>query len=181
MSGSNPVRIVGPVDKAGGGLIVSDARHAKAHEGEVFVSSYKSPDASLIADNASLDVLIIPDASHEVVMAYRLSSTGAYELAFYEDTTISSNGTELPARNRSRPKAVAIAATAKAYHTPTVTVVGQLLLNEVVSGVLGGPNVSPITADNEWILKASVPYLIRIINRSGSAQSMSIVISWYEE
>lgn len=181
MSVSSPVRITTPVDEAGGGVITSNALHAKAHRGEIFTSSYKNPDASLIADNANFDLLIVPNATNEVVMAYRVSSTGAYEIAIYESTTVSDNGTSLPARNRSRPKAVAISSTAQVYHTPTVTNVGQLLLNEVGSGVLGGPNVSPLTADNEWILKASVTYLIRVINRSGSAQSISALLNWFEE
>jgi hypothetical protein len=181
MNTSSPVRITDPVDEAGGGIITSNALHAKAHKGEIFTSSYKNPDASLIADNANLDLLLVPNATNEVVLAYRVSSTGAYEIAFYEDVTVSDNGTPLPARNRSRPKSVAISSTAQVYHTPTVTNAGQLLLNEVGSGVLGGPNISPPAADNEWILKASIPYLIRIINRSGSAQSMSTIVNWFEE
>lgn len=175
MKRSDPIRIVQPTD-VDGRVIFSDADHAKIHLGELFTSSYKNPDASPVADNANFDVLIITPADLSVNMTYEVTATGAYELAIYEDTTVTDNGTLLSRMNRNRILSHKKAKTL-VYHTPTVTNVGLLLLNEASNGLLGGVN----RGEKEWILKPSTRYLVRLINRAGSAQSMSTIVSWYEE
>ncbi|GAH00929.1 unnamed protein product, partial [marine sediment metagenome] len=33
----------------------------------------------------------------------------------------------------------------------------------------------------EWIFKVNTNYLVRLTNRSGSAQKMGVLAQWYEE
>lgn len=172
MTPSNPVRIEKPKGEHGG-VAMATRLQALIDVGRVFISSYKNPDASQIADNDNLDVLFVTgDKPAEVYI--KLSATGAFEYALYEDTTVSDNGTTLARRNRNRNHA-SIAPTVSTYHTPTVTNVGNLLDNELLAGILGGA-----ASGEHWDLKPSTNYLIRIINRAGSAQSMSIAATWID-
>lgn len=172
---SSPVRIVEPITPLGDGIVFANPSYAKIFQAKLFTASYKNPDAAPIADNANLDVLLVTPPINTATIDYRVSSTSAFELTIYEDTVTTNDGTPLPRRNRSRPLA-RNRAEALTYHTPTITNVGTLLLNEV-SGILGGP----IREEDRWVLKPNSKYLIRMINRSGAAQSMSITVNWFEE
>jgi hypothetical protein len=78
-----------------------DYPHHKVHEGDTWESSYKSPDASPIADNASLDILIVVGAER-AHFTFEGACGGDAELLLYEGTTASANGTRLADANMNR-------------------------------------------------------------------------------
>lgn len=150
-----------------------DWLHQKVHEGELFTASYKTPDGAPVADNASLDILIRTGTAAPHI-EFTVSCAQAYEAILYESTTVTDNGTQLSERNRNRRSNKT--SVVDAFHTPTVTATGNLILHELASGILGGVSRS----EEEWILKPNTNYLLRLTNRAGSAQPMSAKVDWYE-
>lgn len=160
-------------------LVVMDVVHWRIHQGQMFLASYKSPDASPIADDASISMLLVTDGG-EPHLVFDVEAGGDCEIQFYEDTTTSNDGTALAEVQMNRNSAKV--ATLTATHTPTVSGAGTLLMTQFQPGGIagqstGGGGFSP----REWILKGSTKYLIIATNRAGTAQPMSISAQWYEE
>jgi len=167
-------------DDVTGTLATIDLVHHEVHEGETFQSSYKSPDDGAIADNASLDMLLVTGASKYAHLTFSIAAGGDCEVLFYESTVTSNDGTALAENNMKRYSTET--ATVVATYTPTVSNVGTLLHNSLQPGGRGPQSPGGTSrAETEWILKTSTKYLIRATNRAGSAQPMSIVAQWYEE
>lgn len=169
------------IDDITNSLQMIDVVHHEIHEGETYQASYKSPDASNIADNGTIDILVKTGAKY-CHLAFEIAAGGDAEILLYEDTTTSNDGTPLVEHNMNR--GIADSATAAAFHTPTVTDVGTLLENRFVPGGAGGNSQGgsgTIRPGTEWILNINKNYLVRGINRAGTAQPMSNIVQWYEE
>jgi len=166
-------------DDITGALSTIDTVHYEVHEGETFQSSYKSPDDGAIADNASLDMLLVTGANY-AHLTFSVAAGGDCEVLFYESTVTSNDGTALAENNMQRYSTNT--ATVTATYTPTVSNVGTLLHNSLQPGGRG-PQAPGGTsrAETEWVLKTGTKYLIRATNRAGTAQPVSIVAQWYEE
>lgn len=169
------------VDEITGAIAVIDTVHHEIHEGEMVVVSYKSPNASPIADDATISFLIQTKAktAHIVI---RLSFGGDCEIEIYEDTVFTGGtGTAMTVFNKNTNKA-----TPSGYSTVrrdvTVTNVGTLKYNFFFPGGTGGnaQGISESTRD-EWLLKPNTNFLIRGTNRAGNVQPGSLAIEWYEE
>lgn len=166
-------------DEITGALVTIPVVHHEVHEGETFTSSYKSADGAPVADNGTVDLLLQTGAKY-AHLVFGVACGGDLEIALYEGTTVSNLGTPLAENNMKRYSAKT--ATVAVTHSPTVTLVGTLLLNRFVPGGTGPQAVGSTSRENtEWVLKASTIYLIRGINRAGNAQPMSTVAQWYEE
>lgn len=184
-----PVLLVNPaggqellVDDITGALATISTPHHEVHEGETFQSSYKSPDANPIADDASIDILLQTGGTEYGHLTFDIASGGTAEILLYEDTIVNNVGTALAENNMKRYSANV--ATTTATHTPTVANVGTLLHNSLLPGGAGpGQNRTggTVRVDTEWPLRLNTNYLIRGINRAGNAQPMSNVVQWYEE
>lgn len=157
-----------------------DVTHSKVHVGHLFHVSYKTPDASPIADNTSLVVLLATGARYcHIVFGGSLG--GEAEAALYEGATVSNNGTVLSIHNMNRATGV-MTPSATAYHTPTVSAYGIRLYNAMLPGGTGAQTRvgGSLRSGSEWILKANTSYLAIMTNRSGTAQQASIAAEWYE-
>jgi hypothetical protein len=148
--------------------------HERVHTGNAFIASYKTPDASPLADNETVEFLVITGdkLSH---LSFQTGGNNDLELIFFEGTTVSNNGTSMAAvglnRNRSLPSNPQI------WRDPTITADGNQLMTEFTSWSTG----LPLPRDNvEWILAKNTSYLIRVINRAGANQPVSLVTSWYQ-
>jgi hypothetical protein len=156
-----------------------DYPHHKVHEGDTWESSYKSPDASPIADNANLDILIVVGAER-AHFTFEGACGGDAELLLYEAATASANGTRLADANMNRN--ALNGPTTATYHSPTVTAAGNQLRNTFLPGGTRQQATGGTTrTGTEWILRTNTTYLLRLTNRAGSAQPASLAVQWYEK
>lgn len=167
------------IDEVVGAVPVNDIAHVHIHEGHTAVVSYKSPDASPIADNETINFLIqTQDKSAHLVT--RLSFGGDCEIEIYEGTAFT-GGTNMTVIAKNRYKNLP-----PNYSTVkrdvTITNAGLLLFNFFFAGGSGGnaQGVSEQTRD-EWDLAPNTNYMVRATNRAGNAQAGSFAIEWYEE
>ncbi len=149
--------------------------NALIHVGEVFQASFKFPEGSTIADDASIEVLIQVGATsaHMKILA---EAVGTMEFSLFENTTISDAGTlvAMPNLNRTAGQVPTTTIT----HTPTVTADGARLFNRYMGltqlmGTLHEPA--------KWILAANTIYLLRLTNRGGAViDTAAMALEWYE-
>lgn len=105
--------------------------------------------------------------------------TGDTDLAFFEDTTISDDGSSENVINMNRDSAKL--SNTFVFQAPTVTGVGTELFNVSFPGGEKKDSTSGSGGTQlGWILKPSSNYLIRITNQSGNAQTISALINIVE-
>ncbi len=166
-------------DQITGAVVTIPVVHHEIHEGETFSASYKSADGAPIADDAPIEILLQTGLKY-AHLVFSVAAGGDAEIAFYEGTTVSDVGTALTENNMKRYSVNA--ATVTATYMPTITADGTLLLNIFLPGGTGPQALGAVARENtEWILTPSTLYLVRGINRAGTAQPMSNVVQWYEE
>lgn len=183
---TNPVYLIDEsgdiarVDSIVHALQVIDVEHHEIHEGSAFLSSYRTPDASPVANDESLDILLITGNTQTHLVA-KAAAGGDAEFTIYEAPAISANGTALAEINRNRMSTRV--SKNQTFHTPTVVSVGTELLAEFLPGGSGFFNTPGASEGGryEFILKSNTVYLFRLTNRAGSAQTMSETLDWYEE
>ena len=173
-------RLVDLVEDLTGAMVGIDYAHHEIHEGSTFFVSYKSPDASPIADNASISFIITTHNKYAHLLA-RGSCGGDMEGLFYEGTTVTAGtGTAMTEFNKNR--ASTKVATVGGRRDMTVDTLGTLIENEFVPGGTGPQAVGGASSQRaEWVLALNTVYLVRITNRAGNAQPMSLALEWYEE
>ena len=178
--GSKTVSLAG--DDIWKAAVVITTAHLAVHKGLLFGVGVKSPDASPIADNATLD-LLISVGDNELHLDGVVAVGGAAEVFFYEDTTVvggTAFGTPITPQNRKRTSANVLLSTF--YHTPSVSDVGNELTNPFVPGGTGGTKAGgTIRNGAEWELAPNRIYLLRVYNRSGGAVPIGIGLEVYEE
>ena len=177
-AGGVPVALFGGDEITGAQVTISTVHH-EVHEGETFQTSYKTPDASSLADDADISFLLITTDKF-AHLTWEGAAGGDAEIAFYEDTQYSAAGADLPEWNMKRTSTNT--ASVVASLGPTIMNVGALLRNNLLPGGTGG-NAPGGTAraDTEWILQPNSIYMLRLINRAGNQQPASLTAQWYEE
>jgi len=166
-------------DETTNALAIIPVVHHEVHEGKTFQTSYKTPDASPLADDAALNFLLITGSlfSH---LTFAGAAGGDAEILLYEDTQYSASGAALPEWNMKRTSSSGT--TLVMSLGPTITNVGTLLHNCFLPGGTGGNAPGGIVReDTEWILRPNSVYMVRLINRAGNAQPASLVAQWYEK
>jgi hypothetical protein len=168
--------MIGRSDDLTGAMLTIAFEHERVHSGKTFQTHYKSPDASPIADNAAVNILI---KTTTIPIHFMFSATGGgnLEILFFENTTVTGDGQGLSVIGMNRFRSLAPKTTA--FFNPTITNDGDTLFNGFDSrGVgLATPEARQGT---EWILKTNTNYLIRIINRAGGARDIAVVAQWYQ-
>jgi len=166
------------VDQYSGAVGVIEQEHLKIHEGKGYTVGARF---TIGNGGGTYDFLGIVPAGvypHFRTMAVSLDD-GPFDIDFYEAATVSANGTAVTANNNNRNSTNT--PDLDIYDSPTVTTVGNLLEPVLVPSVnkIGALGVG---ASNEWILKESTIYLIRVTNNtSGSGTSRgSANMFWYE-
>lgn len=113
---------------------------------------------------------------------YRIFADGApVEIEFYENATVSANGSALPAYNRNRNSAITSATSI--YSGPTVTGAGtKLFTSRVVGSGVGANATGEVEGiEVEWILNPAYKYLLKITNNSGGNVNLVYQFFWYED
>lgn len=173
-----PKTVIG--DEIAQALVAISFPHHEVHEGSTYKACYKSPEGGDIADNGEINFLMVVGVLLYPHLTFSVSAGGDAELFFYENTTFSDSGNVVARPNMKRTSSRQ--ANMRTYHTPTIIGPGIELCNIFIPG---GSGIAAIGAaqreSTEWILQRDTPYLLRLINRAGSAQPMGIVAQWYEE
>ena len=169
---SNDDRTPADVDPINEAIVVQDEIHTNIHRGVFFSASRY---VAALSDASTVEVLIQVSASQSAHVRFG----GAVEV--FEDTTFSSEGTTVTARNRNRFSANT--ADTVITHTPTLTLDGTSLDDPAL--IPGGTHVnfSPggqSRSFEEWILSTSKNYLVRLTNTSGNTTPVSVVLDLYE-
>lgn len=168
--------MIGRTDNTSGAWITIRLGHMHVHDGRMFEVSYKTPDASPLADNAALDFLFRSNTAH-CHFSFGPIAANPVEVIFYESPTITNVGTSLSVVGLNRIRSVPPAAVA--YHTPTVGAVGNQL--QIDLSVWGLAALTPAFPEVPWVLRLNTDYLVRVINRAGSAQDIGMIMQWFEE
>ena len=171
------VSVAYPIDEIGNAVVLIGYPHHKVHDGDMFqVSHYDNA----VADDANVTFLMRVGAK-EAHVTFAGSVGGDAEALLFEKPALSDDGTPLAVwcMNRGANKIPSVSV----FLTPTATNDGAQMH---VSFVPGGthPVQAPggsARADTEWIFSPNTDYLVRIINRAGSEQEISLVVQWYDD
>ena len=171
------VSVAYPIDEIANAVVLIGYPHHKVHDGDMFQVSYYD---NAVADDANVTFLVRVGAK-PAHMTFAGSVGGDAEALMYENPAISNIGTSLAewCMNRVANKIPETTV----FHTPTATNDGAEMHASFVPGG-AHPTQAPggsARAGTEWILAPDTDYLIRIINRAGSEQEISLVVQWYED
>lgn len=163
------------MQRAGNGLIVYEVLHAKTHNGDAYSFHTLATD---VANNGSIDIVILPSVNIHLVFASAVTASSRgflYESITYDDQT----GTSLTSYNRDRVFGTDDGV-ATLLQGPDITDTGTELSADLIPGGEKNKSIGSTTGSfPEWILKADVPYLIRITNVSGANEDISISGHFY--
>lgn len=157
-----------------GAIVVVNNDTRLIHQGKGFVHH----NLHAVAAGATFDHLIVTPADKDIHMRQWSvqASGGPFSILVYENTTTSNNGTVEPVGNLNRQSTET--AHFSLYHTPTVTSVGSLILQDQVNGTNKvGEDASGTL---EWVLKKSTKYLFRVISSSVGSENVVFQMFWYE-
>jgi hypothetical protein len=156
--------------------------HRLTHDGMVFHSSAK---VTGLADAGVYDLLVaVPAGAFPHFQRLQVTAgRGDIDLNVYEDTTTSADGTTVPVFNVNRNSARTPSSVVT--HTPTVTGVGTLIHTQWIQPTATGVGQSPAgivgeTNGEEWVLKPSTKYLVRLTNNSGATIDFRYEMLFYE-
>lgn len=174
---SMPVHLTEIEAGQSGGLTVITYPHHELHEGQMFSYSYRSPDATPIADNGTI-IVALTTGSNQLHLVWFASAGGDMELEILEGATIA-DGSVVSAPNHNRNSAKL--APAVVTLNPTVSADGTRLDHAYIPGGTGG-NAGGGSANrsNEWVLLPGTTYALRATNRAGSNKPMGVYLSFYE-
>ena len=171
---------LGETDEVTGAAVVISIPHHEVHEGEMFEISYKSAEGGDIADNGTIAFLLRTGAKYDHLV-FGGNAGGDAEVEFLEAVGVVAEGTAMAEQNMNRTSVRTAVTTA--FRDPTIAG-GTLLFNVLIPGGTGGNSAGgsgAVRVGTEWILAANQDYAIRLTNRAGNAQPMSLAAQWYEE
>lgn len=162
-------------------LTTIDEEHRLVHDGMVFDCDHEGS----VANGASLDLhLKVPAGCYPHLRHLSFAvDDGPCRFYLYEAPTITVDGTELTPANHNRNSTNT--AQVQIFHTPTVTAVGTKLHARYVPDMGGvGANLTGIVGNaqsaQEFVLKPSTSYLLRLTNNTGATITVAGECLWYE-
>ena len=157
------------------GLLITNIGHAILRAGRSFRACYNTPDATPIADDASLDIWVSVPAGLTPHVVWRFWSQGLSQGYVYESPTVTDEGTIITPINLNRSSAIDPTVVVK--HTPTVTLVGTVLYG---GDWYGGTFTQEALQDVQGMqLAAGTTYLFRQTARADNL-AMGFNINWNE-
>ena len=160
---------------------VVDHEHRMIHDGFAFHITHR---VASLANGAALEGLISVPADSFPHLTGMLFTFGAgdVDIETFEGTTTSADGTAVTTFNRNRNSSITPAISV--FHTPTITADGTQIHDRLVpptgNGVGNREGVVSPNLGEEWILKPSTKYLVRVTNNSGGAIKLTMEMLWYE-
>jgi len=155
-------------------ICVLDIAHHEIHQGDFFTTDYTKDTSS--GGTANI-LLVVPTATEEVHIIYRVNTELEAEITMYEGSTVTGSPTELVIYNKNRNSIQT--SRCRAYADANVTVNGTLLRTVHIGTQTAGTKVGGETREtDEWILKPG-NYIFKVTNATTSANQVSIILNWY--
>ena len=156
-----------------------DTDHGSIHEGKFYENSVQTT----LTAGGTYDIAFTTPA--DLYMHYRpakiVCSADKLTIGFYEDCSVV-GGATLTAYNHRR--ATTAAATMIFVTSASITAIGTSIHKSYIGGGtgVGGSRVGAETGQkNEWVLKQTTNYCLRLSNASSSSNIVNINNIWYEE
>lgn len=165
------------LDQVVNAQVTVDMLHHQIHLGHLYEASALDTN---VADAGTFEVLVQTGLASPHLRG-QFAAAGSARIQIYEGSAFSDAGTPVAAVNRNRNSANTAEATVT--HTPTISDDGDLLLDDLLPGglgVLGRSIGSSLSTFEEFVLKPSENYLLRLTNISGTASPVSISLAFYE-
>jgi len=157
-------------------LINIDIVHSKIHQGVSFSTGDLTAGVNIALPKRYL--IITPNTSARAHMVFTVETEPGAKFEFFEDTTVTLNGTALSLINYKRDSV--ITPVLQIFKDPTVTVDGtQILLWQSGTTTAGGKVGGRVQHDDEFILKQNAKYQILITPLSNNTV-VFIHFDWYE-
>jgi hypothetical protein len=159
------------------GLINVDVNHARMHEGRAFFAWYAKMDASKLANDASINIVMAaaPGITPHITVGYVCG--GDCEFYMYEGTT-TTGGTEFTPINRNRTSSTA--SQIAMVTNPTINTLGTLLDEQAAPSGGGPKSGGAASAGLEYVLAPLTNYHFRLTNVSGQPKIAVLTLEWYE-
>ena len=159
-----------------------DIAQVRLIEGHAFSLGYVRTFADPLPAGQSIDIaLAFPSGMNPIISISGLSAGNAIG-SLYEGSVVS-GGTPLTIIQRNR--ASTIASQGVAIVNPTITSLGTLILQEILTGGVGKKGAGGEAGGDNLILKGLTTYLFRLTNADssgggGSSHAAEIILSWNE-
>jgi hypothetical protein len=156
----------------------TDVVHHRIQQGTFFTVSVGN---LALANDVSLDCLVLtPPDPPEIHFRPLVKTGGDSEMNLFEDTIVSDNGIPTLGVNQNRKSS--LVTSVAIFSGPTITDDGELLTQEFIPGGTGGGTSQGGEGGFyvEFILKPSSLYLMRLTNRAGTTQPVSMILQYYE-
>lgn len=164
--------LVPHLDSATGDWITVSVEHSEIHEGDL----YSYSDVFDIPNSGNRTILFItPPGPQLLHLFFEMDAEAEGEMTFYEDTTYSSNGTQVTPINRNRISTNV--ADSLMYVAPVITSTGTLLRQRHWGS--GKATGGATEMFGEFILRPSTNYMLRIVNFTTSPNHCSTEVTWY--
>ena len=156
-------------------LVTIPHTHHVVHDGRSFQVWYWEED---IADDGVIEILLrtSSDPAHAI---YDVGAGGDAVASLIENPTVNAAGTALTEYNLNRTSTAT--ANTTTFHTPTVAAGTELVAQYLPGGAGPQAGGGQVQSDSEWVLKPNEDYVFRVTNISGQAQTLGIIVEWYEE
>ena len=156
-----------------------DVEQVRLLEGQGFSTGYVRTFADPLPAGQSIDIaLAFPSGLNPVFSVSGLCAGNA--VGYMYEGSVVSGGTSLPIINRNRSstllsKGVAIVG-------PTVTSLGTVILQEILTGGVGKKGGGGEVGGNNLVLKGLTTYLFRLTNAdtNNNPHAAEIILSWTE-
>jgi hypothetical protein len=156
-----------------------DIGQVRLIEGQAFSLGYVRTFLDPLPAGQSINIaLAFPSGMNPIMSISGLSSGNA--IGYLYEGSVVSGGTSLPIVNRNR--ASTITSQGVAIVNPTITSLGTLVLQEILTGGLGKKGAGGEAGGNNLILKGLTTYLFRLTNTDtqNNAHASEIILSWNE-
>ena len=156
-----------------------DIHEVRLIEGHAFSLGYVRTFADPLPAGQSINIaLAFPSGMNPIISISGLSAGNAIG-SLYEGSVVS-GGTPLTIIKRNR--ASTITSQGVAIVNPTITSLGTLVLQEILTGGLGKKGGGGEAGGNNLILKGLTTYLFRLTNSDtqNNAHATEIILSWTE-
>jgi hypothetical protein len=181
-AGVQNINVVSPIDSFTEAVKQIDTDHAYIHEGKFFEAFFNET----LATAATVIITFTTPADKYIHYRNEKINTSGDKITveLFESAVISTGGTAFTPINHNR--VTAATSTVSILRAPTLATAGDgnLIAQSYIgggTGTGGNRSGSETTNVNEYILKRSTTYVIKITNGSAAANIVQINPVWYEE
>lgn len=157
--------------------ITADVNHVRLHEGRAYIAWNIYPESAKLGAGSSADIVLAagPGVSPHVTIA--MESSGDADFFLYEGA-VTSGGTAFTPVRRNRN--IASTSDVAMVLDPTVTSLGTLINQQLVTGGSGKKAAGGAGSSLEYVLIPLTNYLFRLTNANLTSHTALIELEWYE-